>query len=396
MRTTRHVPALVLSAIATVFLLSPSLLTAAGKATGSPAAPTEPSSATRQQVNLPAPPSPAPKTVEAQKLEERKKFDEEERKKFDEEKKKNLEAEKKWESNLKKFLFVLVVVAMAAAFGGFAHGLTRREPEEHTILWPYHQLKKKLGILGDIVIGIAAGLAVFLVMDALFGVHVKPFTDDDNNIEQLLRLVALGVICGYLGTPLLDSLGVVIQTRLTKQKESLEKEEAELKSLRARLKAYSDVTDYISLAAAYRDWRMWTEAKDQLDFAIKVDENNPQPWIEQSLLYAAQAEDKENESQPEKQRVLYAKAVEATTTAIAKMKDPAMKDGEDKTFARAYFDRACYKCRMGSPKEEVLADLKEAIKRNDMLKKMATHDRDFSSIKDTEEFKKVLSAGAKP
>jgi len=66
----------------------------------------------------------------------------------------------------------------------------------------------------------------------------------------------------------------------------------------------------------------------------------------------------------------------------------------DKSSARAYYDRACYKSRLGKDKQEVLGDLKEAIDRNDMLRRMAEFDPDFESLQSDKHFKNLLRAGA--
>jgi tetratricopeptide (TPR) repeat protein len=378
MRTTRHIPALVLLAIATVFLLSPSRLTAAGKATGSPAALTEPFPATRQQVNPPAPPSLNPTTVEALKL-EKEKLDEE-KNQFYEEKKKFDSENTKWRSTWNTFCLVLVIIAVSAGFGGFAHALTRGEPEEHTILWPYRQLKSKIGILGDISIGIAAGLAVFFVMDTLLGGHIKPFTDD-NGIEQLLRLVAIGVICGYLGSPILDNFGAVLQTRAIKQKESLAEETEELRKLQARSKAVSESTEWVSLAKAYQSWGNYEDAEKAFELAAQKDPDNADVYIKRAAFYLRRGDQADKE--PDTQRSHYDQALRMTNEALRC----------DNALARAYYNRACCNVRLKKSTQEVLADLNKAIDRNPTYRKIVKLDPDFKSLREgNEDFKKFLLA----
>ncbi len=101
----------------------------------------------------------------------------------------------------------IVAVAIAAGVGGYVHGIMRPTPARYTVAWPFSQRTTELGFLGDILVGITAGVAIFIVIDSVFNLKL----DDQSQPITFLKVVALGVICGYFGgrspqETLIDSL----------------------------------------------------------------------------------------------------------------------------------------------------------------------------------------------
>src|SRR5690348_1417509 len=113
------------------------------------------------------------------------------------------------------------VTALFGGLGGFVHGISRQTPVHYAIAWPLQVIdtkeskpKREFGFLGDIFIGIASAIAVFFVMDTLFGLSAPEL---GKGAQQYLKFVALGVIGGYAGTLILDNLSIFVSKRLSEQ-----------------------------------------------------------------------------------------------------------------------------------------------------------------------------------
>ena len=121
---------------------------------------------------------------------------------------------------------------------------------------------------------------------------------------------------------------------------------------------------------------MLDRALELYDEAINTDPKNPNHYIKKSFVYAEKAA-----RQKDKQS-LYDTAIALTNTAIKL----------DKSSARAYYDRACYKhLRGGINKAEALHDLETAIKYNDMMRKMAKLDPDLKDLHHDAYFTKLVN-----
>lgn len=266
----------------------------------------------------------------------------------------------------------ILLIVITGGFGGFVHGLLRHKPTHYVIQCPLCKSIKELGFVGDILIGIAAGTSVFFVMESLFGLKLTAETGGINP-QDYLRMVALGVICGYMGSSLLDGLALVISKRLIKAQEKLEEEQRELEKLKARVKASSQATQLIQLADAHLRWGNYDEALELYDEAIAVEPSNANHYIHKSFVYTSKAEKKGDTS-------LYEVAIDLVNHALE----------VDGSSVRAYYNRACYKQLLKRPKDEVLADLKTAIELDDTMRRMAKHDPDFLGLQADPDFKSLI------
>jgi len=129
----------------------------------------------------------------------------------------------------------LLLIILAGGFGGFVHGMLRHVPNKYLIVWPFINVKSEFGFLGDVFVGVAAGTSIFFIMESLFGLHANNLTDE----QTYLKFIALGVICGYMGSSLLDGLTLLISKRLVKARRNFEEEELAHRKLEARIAAAS-------------------------------------------------------------------------------------------------------------------------------------------------------------
>lgn len=276
----------------------------------------------------------------------------------------------------------LVIVIISAAFGGFVHGISRPAPGRYTLVWPFSGKATEFGVLGDIFVGITAGVAIFFVMDSFFGLKT-----DKVDPEKILKVAGLGVICGYLGVTLLNQLSLIVFKRIIKDEKEIEQERTQLEMLKKRIQATSKAVDLMSLADAY--WRWGQAQKDNtlldrslelFDEAIAADPTNPDHYIKKSFVYAEKAATAEDKS------LLYDSAIALTNMALK----------VDESCARAYYDRACYKQLKGGATADVLRDLETAIKHNDVMRKLAKLDPDFKQLREAASFKKLVDSEPTP
>lgn len=264
----------------------------------------------------------------------------------------------------------IVVIVAAGGFGGFVNGLLRQPSAHYTLMlpWPF-SIGKEFGFFGDIAVGAAAGTSIFFVMESLFGLYANDLTKP----QQFLKFIGLGVICGYMGSSLLDGLSMLISKRLAKLERDLEKEQLELEKLRKREEANTQAQQKLWLAAAYKKWGRLDEALEIYKEAVDAEPDDPYNYVEVSLAYAEKAEKTGDKS-------LYNDANIWIEKALLK----------DKQYARALYDRACYKHQLHRPIEEVLQDLRSAIKLNDIIKTIARLDPDFNDLHTDEKFKGLV------
>jgi hypothetical protein len=286
---------------------------------------------------------------------------------------------------MEPFYQYLIVVALAGAFGGFVHGILRRRPTEYPIAWPFFRAdrnrdggRNQLGILGDIFVGIAAGTTIFVVMDTAFGLKADEI-GNVGHLQEYLKFVALGVIFGYMGPSLLESIALTISKRIVKAERKLEEDVEELEKLRNRSKAADRAIQVIELADAYRRWKRWGLALQAYDQAIAIEPENPHHYLQKSLVYADQGDEEHSKKQ---KADLYDAAMEWVERALL----------VDKKYGRAYYDRACYRRLKNSSEEEVLDDLRKAFQLNDNMKNLAKFDPDLRSLQEKEAFKELVDA----
>jgi tetratricopeptide (TPR) repeat protein len=116
----------------------------------------------------------------------------------------------------------------------------------------------------------------------------------------------------------------------------MEELNAELEKARTQLKVSAEVIELLTLARAFRSWKEWDHALEYYDAAIALEPNNPDTYIQKSFVYAGEAEQiAEQGGDP---IPLYEQAIKLT--------EKSMEVDKDKSFGRAYYDRACYKNKL--------------------------------------------------
>jgi tetratricopeptide (TPR) repeat protein len=125
-------------------------------------------------------------------------------------------------------------------------------------------------------------------MESVFGLRAVELHAADP--LPYLKFLALGVICGYLGSHLLDGIALTVDRRLVKFRTRLVKEEHVLQ----KAKVSSEALELAELATAYRVWKMYPDALILYDQAISLDPNNPHHYVQKSFVYSAQAKEPKN------------------------------------------------------------------------------------------------------
>lgn len=278
----------------------------------------------------------------------------------------------------------LLAILLAGGYGGFVQGILRRPPATYTIVWPFSKIETQFGILGDVFVGIAASTAILFVLESFLEVNQVNFTNE----PTYFKFIALGVICGYLGTTLLDQFRPIISRRLAAaEREATEREaedlkaKADLQTLKAQMEGASRAAELQKLADAYLRWskdnrELWDAAVELCENAIAIDPNNPNNYVHKSLIIT----EREN-----KDGALYDAAIGLVDKAL----------NIDPSSARAYYDRACYKHQKNrllhiQQEDEVFQDLRTAIEKNDFLRRMAVYDPDLRDLRDKPEFEKLV------
>jgi hypothetical protein len=297
----------------------------------------------------------------------------------------------------------VAVIALTGAFGGFVHGLLARSRVKYNVVLPHRGQQpeeRDIGIWGDVFIGAAAGTALFWVLDTLFGITVKAA---ENDAQVTLKMVGLGVLSGYLGMVVLENLSVMFNKKLTTAQIEADKTVEEAQQLQARIKAASRARQLTPLGDAYRRWFMWDAAINLYDEAIRIEPANAENYLQKSFVYADQGEAALKELKKEGVESEKGRAAQET---VNRMYDNAILWAEkaveaDKTSARAYYDRACYKhVRKAVDDKVVFADLATAFSKadGDVMRKMAKADPDFKDLLTNPSFQELLDkeVGAPP
>jgi tetratricopeptide (TPR) repeat protein len=226
------------------------------------------------------------------------------------------------------------------------------ESTEPTTYW-----KICLGTVGEIAIGLGgATAAVFL-----FGGTLK---FEEHDPKTYVLLVSVSFLAGAFGKDVVVTAGERL-LREVKTEAKAAKVEAESAQYNANMATAMGYT----LQATYflRDGRP-QEALDMTNLALKLDPKNVNAY-------------------GEKARAL--RRLNRLEEALLLVEE-GLKIKGDK--APLLYNRACYKLLLGKgTREEILADLKKALTIKSELKKVAQNDPDLQSLKDSDEFQKLIA-----
>jgi len=291
-------------------------------------------------------------------------------------------------------LEVLLIISLAGAFGGFVDGLSTRKP----YTFAYKDKTTDIGFLGDIFVGAAASIAIFTVAGAVFGI--------DNNWHEIetpavfMRVVALGVLSGYVGIRLLNPLSAKLVKEIADDAAKKAVQESATVNWEVALNVQEGnqiISDYdrilldfnndhkklLASAKINEANNMLKEAAARFDMALSVDPISRDANRGKARVLRREAE--------------IAKAGGNDTDAANKWKSAIQLLTEiiqrDPNSAFALYNRSCYRLLSNAPKDSVLEDLEAAIKIHEQLKGRALRDPDFKVLRDNndKEFNKLLS-----
>lgn len=247
---------------------------------------------------------------------------------------------------------VFTILISTGAFGGLIFGFFQRQGRFDL---PYFDSPARVyfGSLADCLIGVAASHAVFFVLAGSVNIS-------GNNLENTLRLVALGLLSGMAGKSLLSNL----QSRLVKQIDELgEKVE--------HTERKADKKYYYNLGVTYRLQTKWESAKWAFKEALRID-----PDYTSAYLGLAEVFRDEYKSGPKTsdQSDLMKQALTNCNLAIQKEPD----------FAPAYLTRATVYALLDSEKEKARSDILKAIKLSPEMKQFISEE--LTWVKDQDWF----------
>lgn len=265
------------------------------------------------------------------------------------------------------------IVAITGALGGFVNGMAQQTKSTNAIkLMKYGEIE--LGYVGDMLIGVAAALSIFFVLDTLFDLKTEGIVssaDGTRHAQAVLRLIAVGVISGYAGSPLLNTLGSMLTKRaLDKQKDELAASQ-ELKRVEAQLKKSSRVRFLTSVISSCRRWKDFDNARKYVDLALAEDPLLADYHIANCALSLDQGDEARRKSDERTAKQFYQDAMKSISRAVEL----------DTSSARALYNRACCRQRLGEAPEAVITDLKEANQRDPVIATLVDIDPDFKDLK---------------
>jgi tetratricopeptide (TPR) repeat protein len=292
-------------------------------------------------------------------------------------------------------LDVLLIIALAGGFGGFVDGLITKT--EYTLRLPFWKTKRwnenvpnwaeiDFGTLGDILVGAAAGIALFIVAGGLLNVKVSELSKDP---DAYLRAVALGLLAGFSGLKLLGGLSrklvedISTKTALETVKREIQKNvdvAVYVKEADALLNLfdaeYKELPQHSGPQAA-ETGKILDKALAKYDAALSDDPANEEALRGKARAYRRQATVAGDQGNSADSATLWNKAIETLSSILER----------NNQSAPSYYNRACYKHLAGRNVDEALSDLAKALALAPRLKQYAQHDTDFTRLWANNEFK---------
>jgi tetratricopeptide (TPR) repeat protein len=252
-------------------------------------------------------------------------------------------------NEISQSLAILATAGLAGSIGGLAVGVN--SPNVNPVKVPFTSRTINLGVLGDMIVGMAAGLAALLLVGILPGndlgtVDLKPV--------EYVRLVAFGIISGFAGIKILSRLS----DQILQQVDSMGKkvEEAEETSLRR-----DDVQNILREATFYRANERYDEAIIAYQKTLGIDPANEEARI--GIAITRNYKDPSDVDEP----------IKMLTEALQ----------TNPRSGKAYYNRACIKNldpQRKYSKLDILADLKRSIDLDATFKPIAKQDADFKDL----------------
>lgn len=255
---------------------------------------------------------------------------------------------------------VPATLAFAGGFGGALAAI--RTPTVNEVIVPFTGRKVKLGFLGDILIGIGTGLAIY-AFNAVFpsSSGEKIQTPD---VDVLLRFFGLGLIAGFAGVRILDKLAA----EMLKQK--VNDLETKTAAQHAEVQKQLEIARLLSDGRDFYYKKLYKSAVEAYDKVLALEPESPKARVNKAA--ALNSLNPLNHQEP----------VQLINAALNT--DPKVPFG--------YYNRACIKALNPSVYKtaEVLADLEKAIADDPSNKVLAADDPDFASVKDEPRFKSLI------
>lgn len=254
----------------------------------------------------------------------------------------------------------LAIILFSGGFGGLIRNIIEDRQLSLCRVRLSRDPKLDWGSLGEILIGMAAAAAIFLVLAGTLR-----FEGGDGT----LRLIGFTLVAGVSGRSILGQLRTVLEKRINEATE--------------KARAAEDVADravrdsqLVQLFMAGEDALInqhWQKAIDYFGSMIELVPGDPLGYIAQARTWKRQALTMERESDEAQQ--LLKRAIDATSRAI----DHSPESGS------AYYNRACYRALAGQAWDEVAADLEKALQLAPELRSQASSDDDFKDASEESE-----------
>lgn len=277
---------------------------------------------------------------------------------------------------------ILFWIAAAGAFGGFVDGLI--VSRSYALRWK--KTTVDIGSVGDILVGSAAGLAIFTVATAIFNLKF----DELNKPEMFVKLVAWGVLSGFAGLRLLEGMSKkLVEDIATKVAEDTVKRvvtqdveaEINIKSGDAALTKYDMAKESGWLQTREADARSLLEtAILKFDAVLEKQPDNQQALRGKAKTHRRRAELEKVKGNSKGEKENWDKAIGFLSRIIDRSPNASI----------AYYNLACYQQLSGGGLTDVIGNLRKAIDISPILKGSAKSDPDFEDIRNKGEFKELI------
>lgn len=271
---------------------------------------------------------------------------------------------------------LLAVISISGFFGGMVDGLRA----ERSYKWRFGNFAKEWGTLGDALVGVTASLAIFAFAENIFGVdkYAGPV-----QIFPFLKLVAWGVLSGYAGTKLLDTLtskaikSIAQEAAAQAVKEQVSSKDEAQESLS---EARSLVTRHLALVKSLppnqpdaQALELLDNAKRKYDLILRSDPANLRAQLALANLHSYRGQYLHKAGDPDS-LASFDKAISAVDDLIRRQP----------TMAKAYYNRACYRALKAGRNEvpgEAVEDLLKAFELDDSFREYWKGDSDLESLR---------------